>query len=56
MRFKGDVTITIAAAGDETTVNVRSHSRVGKGDFGTNAHRIRTFQADLATRLTPSGR
>ncbi len=52
MRFKDDVTITITAAGDETTVNVRSHSRVGKGDFGTNARRIRKFQADLATRLT----
>jgi uncharacterized protein (DUF1499 family) len=51
MRFKDDVTITVAAAGDGTTVDMRSHSRVGKGDFGTNARRIRAYQADLAKRL-----
>jgi uncharacterized protein (DUF1499 family) len=56
MHFKDDVTITVAAAGDGTTVNMRSHSRVGKGDLGTNAHRIRTFQADLARRMTTSSR
>jgi uncharacterized protein (DUF1499 family) len=36
---------------DEVTVNVRSHSRIGKGDLGTNARRIRLFQAELAKRL-----
>jgi len=30
---------------------VRSHSRIGKGDFGTNARRIERFQAELARRL-----
>jgi uncharacterized protein (DUF1499 family) len=51
MHFKDDVTITVAAAGTATTVNVRSHSRVGKGDLGANAKRIRTFQAELTKRL-----
>ncbi len=56
MHFKDDVTITVSAAGEGTTVDMRSHSRVGKGDFGTNARRIRAYQADLAKRLgTPAG-
>jgi uncharacterized protein (DUF1499 family) len=50
-RFKDDVTVTIAREGDATVVNVRSHSRIGKGDLGANARRIRLFQADLARRV-----
>jgi uncharacterized protein (DUF1499 family) len=50
-RFKDDVTITVTREGDGAVVNVRSHSRIGKGDFGTNARRVRSFQADLAHRL-----
>lgn len=50
-RFKDDVTVTITRSGAQTIVNVRSHSRVGKGDLGTNARRIRTFQQELARRL-----
>ncbi len=50
-RFKDDVTITVAREGEATVVNVRSHSRVGKGDLGANARRIRSFQAELAKRL-----
>jgi uncharacterized protein (DUF1499 family) len=51
LRFKDDVTITVAHDGDGTLVNVRSHSRIGKGDLGANARRIRRFQTDLARRL-----
>lgn len=51
LRFKDDVTVTMTREGDVTVVNLRSHSRVGKGDLGTNARRIRTFQAELAKRL-----
>ena len=47
-RFKDDVTITVTRDGQ---VNVRSKSRIGKGDLGTNARRIREFQAGLAKRL-----
>jgi uncharacterized protein (DUF1499 family) len=50
-RFKDDVTIMIGREGDGVVVNVRSHSRVGKGDLGTNARRIRQFQAELAKRI-----
>ena len=48
LRFKDDVTITVARDGQ---VDVRSKSRIGKGDLGTNARRIREFQARLARRL-----
>ncbi|HKQ73707.1 MAG TPA: DUF1499 domain-containing protein, partial [Blastocatellia bacterium] len=50
-KFKDDVTLMITREGDATVVNVRSKSRVGKGDLGTNARRIRAFQAELAKRL-----
>jgi uncharacterized protein (DUF1499 family) len=50
-RFKDDVTITLSREGDGALVNVRSHSRVGKGDLGTNARRIRRFQVELAKRM-----
>jgi uncharacterized protein (DUF1499 family) len=50
--FKDDITISIQSDGaGGTIVNVRSHSRIGKGDFGTNARRIERFQAELARRL-----
>jgi uncharacterized protein (DUF1499 family) len=51
LRFKDDVTITVRRIDDATTVNVHSHSRIGKGDLGANARRIREFQARLAARL-----
>ncbi len=51
LKFKDDVTVTVTREGDATIVNVRSQSHLGKGDFGTNARRIRAFQAELAKRL-----
>ncbi len=50
-RFKDDVTVTLTREGAATVVNVRSTSHLGKGDLGTNARRIRAFQAELAKRL-----
>jgi uncharacterized protein (DUF1499 family) len=50
-RFKDDVTITVKPDGAATTVVVRSRSRIGKGDLGANARRIRAYQAALAARL-----
>jgi uncharacterized protein (DUF1499 family) len=47
-RFKDDVTIAVGRNG---VVNVRSRSRVGKGDLGANARRIREFQERLARRV-----
>jgi uncharacterized protein (DUF1499 family) len=51
LKFKDDVTITVTQANGATVVNLRSKSRIGKGDLGTNARRIRAFQAELAKRL-----
>jgi uncharacterized protein (DUF1499 family) len=51
LRLKDDVTVTVTREGDATVVNVRSISHLGKGDLGTNARRIRAFQAELAKRL-----
>jgi len=50
-RFKDDVTVTISREGESVLVNVHSRSRIGKGDLGTNARRIRRFQAELAKRM-----
>lgn len=47
MGFKDDVVIRVQTAGNKTQVDMRSVSRVGKGDLGLNAKRIRLFLADL---------
>lgn len=45
--FKDDVVVRLRAADGGTRVDVRSLSRVGGGDVGTNAKRIRTYLAAL---------
>jgi uncharacterized protein (DUF1499 family) len=42
-RFKDDVIVRIRPSGAGSRVDVRSLSRVGGGDVGTNAARIRSF-------------
>ncbi len=42
-RFKDDVVIRIQPAANGTTIDARSVSRVGRGDAGTNARRLRAF-------------
>ncbi|MCM2317461.1 MAG: DUF1499 domain-containing protein [Thermoanaerobaculia bacterium] len=51
LRFKDDVTITVAREGDRTVVSIRSASRIGQSDFGVNAKRIERLQAVIASRL-----
>ena len=46
-RFKDDVVIRIRPMGPTTVVDARSLSRVGGGDIGTNAKRLRAFFAIL---------
>ncbi len=47
--FRDDVVVRIAAApGGGSRVDVRSKSRVGRGDAGTNARRIRGFRERLS--------
>ncbi len=45
--FKDDVVVRIVPEGTGSRVDVRSVSRVGKSDVGTNAQRIRAFLAKL---------
>lgn len=42
-RFKDDIVIRIRAMGEGSVVDARSVSRVGRGDAGTNARRLREF-------------
>jgi len=46
-RFKDDVVIRIRAAEGGAMVDARSLSRVGGGDVGTNARRLRAFLAEM---------
>ena len=46
--FKDDVVIRLTEWGAGTRVDVRSVSRVGRGDAGTNARRIREFLDELS--------
>lgn len=43
MGFKDDVVIRVSSAADGTQVDLRSVSRIGQGDIGANAERIRRF-------------
>jgi uncharacterized protein (DUF1499 family) len=45
--FKDDIVVRLTAWGAGTRVDVRSVSRVGRSDVGTNARRIRDFLASL---------
>ena len=42
-RFKDDIVIRVMPSGSGSRIDVRSVSRVGKSDVGTNARRIRAF-------------
>ena len=46
--FKDDVVVRIQAAGAGSRLDVRSVSRVGKSDVGTNTRRIRSYLRGLA--------
>ena len=41
--FKDDVAIRVSPAGPGSRIDVRSRSRVGRNDLGTNARRIRAY-------------
>jgi uncharacterized protein (DUF1499 family) len=42
-RFKDDIVVRVMTSGSGSRIDVRSASRVGKSDVGTNARRIRAF-------------
>ena len=41
--FKDDIVIRVETTSEGSVVDLRSASRVGRGDLGANAVRIRTF-------------
>jgi hypothetical protein len=47
MGFRDDVAVRIRAVGDGARVDVRSSSRYGRSDFGTNAARVRALLEDI---------
>ena len=47
--FTDDIVVRVTAAGAGSRVDVRSVSRIGRGDFGTNAARVRRFLAAVST-------
>lgn len=47
--FKDDIVVRLTPAATGTRVDLRSVSRVGQSDLGTNARRIRTFLARMGT-------
>ena len=51
--FKDDVVIRVRAKSAETLVDVRSKSRMGRGDMGVNAKRIREFRERLIKAANP---
>jgi uncharacterized protein (DUF1499 family) len=53
LKFVDDVTFRVRpASGQRISVDMRSRSRVGKADFGTNARRIGGFLAALDSALS----
>ncbi len=50
-RFKDDVVVRVVATADGARVDVRSKSRVGRSDVGTNASRIRAYLAEVRRRV-----
>ena len=46
--FRDDVVVRVTAAGSGSRIDVRSVSRVGRSDLGTNARRIREYLAKVA--------
>jgi len=49
--FKDDVVIRISPDNGGSILDIRSVSRVGKSDVGTNAERIRSYLSQLRARL-----
>ena len=48
LRLPDDIVIRIRPSGQETRIDIRSKSRIGRHDFGSNAARIRSLSQDIA--------
>jgi uncharacterized protein (DUF1499 family) len=51
MRFKDDVVVRLREGAQGVRVDVRSKSRLGRGDLGANARRIRHFASLLVRSI-----
>lgn len=51
LRFRDDVVVRLTDQAGATRVDVRSKSRIGRSDFGTNAARVRRYLARLTAAL-----
>jgi uncharacterized protein (DUF1499 family) len=54
MGFRDDVAIRVRPNGDGARIDMRSASRYGRHDFGTNAARIRNLLEDVDERISAS--
>jgi uncharacterized protein (DUF1499 family) len=45
--FTDDIVVRVSADGSGSRIDVRSKSRLGRGDFGTNARRVRAYLAAI---------
>jgi uncharacterized protein (DUF1499 family) len=54
MGFREDVVLRVRATDDTARIDVRSASRYGRTDFGSNAARIRNLLDDIDARVTTS--
>lgn len=54
--FYDDVVVRVTPEGSGSRVDVRSASRVGLGDIGTNARRVREFLGRLSRAVAPETR
>ncbi len=52
MGFRDDVAVRVRAEDEGAKIDVRSASRYGRHDFGTNASRIRSLLEDVDDRVT----
>lgn len=43
LRYQDDVVIRVQGLGAKSVIDIRSHSRIGRGDRGKNAQRVRKF-------------
>jgi uncharacterized protein (DUF1499 family) len=48
--FKDDVVVRVTPVGDGSRIDVRSVSRVGRSDVGSNAERIKAYLGRVARR------
>ena len=53
LRFKDDIVIRVRPSDSGSRIDARSVSRVGRGDFGANAKRIRQFLSRLIPADSP---